>query len=113
MDAFLATFWLIGQILSVVALCVGLVLSVLYWSLRDAVPQFVPERDESIDEAIVRDRAADEVIAVASPATAMPIGPLQIVQASREDGEEAKPPFMPFPPTQGPRPAAPASGLPG
>lgn len=32
MDAFLAMFWLIGQILSVVALGVGLVLSVLYWA---------------------------------------------------------------------------------
>jgi hypothetical protein len=108
MEDFLATFSLIGQILSLVALSVGLVFSVLYWSLRDAVPQFVPEREEFVDEAIVRDRGADEAIAVArAAAPAMPMATLQIVQSGGEEGEEAKPPFMRFPPTQGPRPAAP------
>jgi hypothetical protein len=108
MEDFLATFWLIGQILSLVALSVGLVFSVLYWGLRDAVPQFVPEREESVDEAIVRDRGADAVIAVArAPAPATPMGTLQIVQSGKEEGEEAKPPFMRFPPAQGPRPTAP------
>ena len=104
MDAILAASWLAGQILSLVALCVGLVLSVLYWGLRDAVPPFVPEQK---DEEIEHDRRPDEIIAVTrGPAPAMPIGVIQVVRASEDEGEEAKRRFMHFPPTQGPRPAA-------
>ena len=107
MDDFLATFWLIGQILSAVAFCVGLVLSVLYWGLRDAVPQFAPEREMPIDNAYVPDHGPDEMIGVVhAPAPAMPIGVLQVV--ARDEEDDAKPPFMHFPPGQGPRPAAPA-----
>ena len=96
MDDFLATFWLIGQILSAVAFCVGLVLSVLYWGLRDAVPQFTPEPEKFIDNSAV----------VRAPASPMPIGVLKVV--GRDEGDDPKPPFMHFPPGQGPRPAAPA-----
>jgi hypothetical protein len=109
MDAFLAMFWLIGQILSVVALCVGLVLSILYWGLRDAVPRFVPEKDDSIDEAIARDRMAGEAVATRDPVPAMSADTYeQLAQLSGEPAEEARPPLIHFPPGQGPRPAAPA-----
>jgi hypothetical protein len=108
MDAFLATFWLIGQILSVVALCIGLVLSVLYWGLRDAVPRFVPEGDESIDAGIVRDHMAREA-APTRPVPAMSADTYeQLARLSEEKAEEARPRYLPVPPTQGPRPAAPA-----
>ena len=47
------------------------------------------------------------IIAVTrGPAPAMPIGVIQVVRASEDEGEEAKRRFMHFPPTQGPRPAA-------
>lgn len=108
MDAFLATFWLIGQILSIVALSAGLVLSVLYWGLRET--QSAPVSSGPIELAVVRNGGADEVIVVArgpAPEMAKDIYD-QLAQLSEEKAEEARPPFMRFPSTQGPRPAAPA-----
>ena len=76
MDAILAASWLAGQILSLVALCVGLVLSVLYWGLRDAVPPFVPEQK---DEEIEHDRRPDfKLDAPVGPPPAARIPPEQV-----------------------------------
>lgn len=44
MDTFVAVFWLIGQALSIIALFLGLALSLMYWRLRE--PASAPAIDE-------------------------------------------------------------------
>jgi hypothetical protein len=106
MDDFLATFWLIGQILSVVALSAGLILSIRHRGLWEVARP-------SVVEATASDRDAIKNIPVewgSLPRIVLPNGAsLEALVETRNEGAEApEHRFIALPPTHGPRPAAPA-----